>query len=90
MLAEAMAKAPRAKVLCARCGSEASSEAWGHPLCVTCWGAWLRDARFSAGEVHKALGQSSTPEGYTDAAHRRYCDEATRRTAAWVREANRG
>lgn len=78
------------KVPCARCGATSSAWAWGHPLCEGCWGEWLKDSRFSAGEVQRALGQTDRPEDSSTEWLERYKVEATRRTAAWVKEVRRG
>lgn len=77
-------KSSRPPPPCSRCGQPATFEAWGHPLCESCWGEWMRDERFTAGAIQRHLGQSDK-----QAAHARYCDEATRRTAAWVRDGRR-
>jgi hypothetical protein len=80
-------KAPPVEVVpCARCGLPSLFEAWGASLCEGCWGEWMRDEQFTSGAIHSHLGQSNTPEEFTQAGHARYCAEATRRTTAWVRE----
>lgn len=92
MLAEAKAKvvAGPKRAPCARCGGEALWEAWKHPLCGPCHGAWMADSRFSSGAINAALAQSDRPEDSSAAALQRYEAEATRRTSLWVKEARRG
>lgn len=80
------AKPSRPLAACSRCSTPAPFEAWGHPLCEGCWGAWLRDEQFTSGAINRHLGQSNAPEEFTREGHARYCAEATKRTAAWVRE----
>lgn len=71
---------------CAGCNSPAQWEVWGCPLCIECHTLWLRDERFSVGAINGALGLSNSPEEFTEAGHRRYVAEATRRTKAWLAE----
>jgi hypothetical protein len=91
MLGDSKARAAtqRRAAPCARCGELASAEAWGHPLCAGCWGEWLADEQFAAGDINRHLGLSNSPEEFTSAGHARYCAEATQRTTAWVRQSRR-
>lgn len=80
---EAKSNAPR----CAICGiTGAIWEVWGQSVCPRHHAEWIGDERFSVGSINDALGLSSSPEEFTEAGHKRYCAEATKRTAAWVRE----
>lgn len=74
---------------CAGCNSPSNCTVWEQPLCLSCQTAWYRDERFSCGPINAALGISDKPEDYTEANHKRYCAEATKRTKAWLAERNR-
>lgn len=71
---------------CSGCNSPSSCTVWEQPLCFPCQAAWYRDDRFSSGTINAALGISDKPEDFTEANHKRYCAEATKRTKAWLAE----
>lgn len=71
---------------CSCCNNSAICEVWSVPLCNDCNGLWLRDARFDNGTINAALGLSDVMEQFTVEAHKRYCVEATKRTATWASE----
>lgn len=80
---------PRATA-CARCRSPANCLVFELPFCLECHSLWMRDDRFSSGAINAALGVSDRPEDFTEANHRRYVAEATKRTRAWLGESSRG
>lgn len=71
---------------CAGCRSPANCTVWEMPMCFECQTAWHRDERFSSGAINAALGISDRPEDFSEANHRRYVAEATKRTKAWLGE----
>ena len=73
---------------CAKCRKPSECEVWGFRVCYECHGRWIHDDRFSSGVINAALNISNEPEAFTPANHGRYCLEATKRTAAWLKEAS--
>lgn len=72
-------------VPCARCGNASEVEVWGHRICFSCHSAWMSDDRFGSGSINASLRLSDRVEDFTTANHERYCAEAKKRTAAWVK-----
>lgn len=71
---------------CAGCNSPSNCVVWEQPMCLDCHAAWMRCDDFSSGTINAALGISDKPEDFTEANHKRYCAEATKRTKAWLAE----
>jgi hypothetical protein len=70
---------------CARCRKPSDCEVWGFRICYACHAVWIHDDRFSNGPINALLGISNEPEAFTEKNHGRYCAEATKRTAEWVK-----
>jgi hypothetical protein len=75
-----------AAITCAGCKSPSNCTIWEQPACFECHAHWIRDERFSVGAINDALGLSSDPESFTEAGHKAYVAEATKRTRAWLAE----